>query len=307
MKRVLWLLIIILMLSMSCGKKEAKDVSADKVREYANELYNKYLFQQAIDQYRYYISHYEISDKEKASITYRIAEIYFDRMHDYHNALAEYLKIKIMYPESELVGDANKRIVECLERLERPEDAKQALDETAGIEPKTMKKDSSVVIAKIGDRNVTQGELDFELSRFPPEVRQQFSSKEKKLELLRRYIATELMYDSAKRAGYDKDKDVIESIYQAKKSFMVQKLLQERLKDKIKIEPQELELYYQAHKDKFVEKDKEGKVAKQLSFEEVQNQVAQELFQEKWQRAYAELISSLLKAENVVIYDDLIK
>jgi len=138
-------------------------------------------------------------------------------------------------------------------------------------------------------------------------VRQQFSSKEKKLELLRRYIATELMYDSAKRAGYDKDKDVIESIYQAKKSFMVQKLLQERLKDKIKIEPQELELYYQAHKDKFVEKDKEGKVAKQLSFEEVQNQVAQELFQEKWQRAYAELISSLLKAENVVIYDDLIK
>ncbi len=308
MKRCVVLLILVLLIfSINCNRKEEKRVSGEKVREYANELYNKYLFNQAIEQYRFYINNYDLSDKEKANIIFRIAEIYFDKLNDYQNALAEYLKIKILYSDSEIINDVNKRIIECLERLERPEDAKQALDETINLEEKEKKKSEGIVIAKIGERNITQNELDFELSRFPPEIRSQFSDKNKKIDLLRSYIATELMYDSAKRAGYDKDKDVIESVYQAKKTLMVQKLVQERLKDKIKIEPQDLELYYQANKDRYVEKDKDGKVIKQLTYQEAQNKVAQDLFQEKWHRAYAELISSLLKAENVKIYDDLIK
>lgn len=307
MKKILYAMILILVISISCSKRESESVAGEKVREYANELYNKYLFNQAIEQYRFYLNSYDVPDSERANITYRIAEIYFDRLHDYQNALAEYLRIKVIYPESKLISDVNKKIIECLERLERPEDAKQALDETTGLEEKGEKKYSGVVIAKLGSRNITQEELDYELSRFPPEIRNQFVDKNKKVDFLRRFIATELMYDSAKRAGYDKDKDVVENTYQAKRTFMVQKLVQERLKDKIRIEPEDVELYYKAHKDKYAEKDKEGKVIREPNFEEVQSRVAQDLFQEKWQKAYSELISSLLKAENVEIYDDLIK
>lgn len=308
MKKFIYVMILFIMVILiSCSKKESKLVAGEKVREYANELYNKYLFNQAIEQYRYYLNNYDVPDKERANITYRIAEIYFDRLHDYQNALAEYLRIKIIYPESELISDINKKIIGCLERLGMPEDAKQALDETTGLEEKGEKKYSGAVIAKIGNRNITQGELDYELSRFPPEIRNQFADKNKKIEFLRRFIATELMYDSAKRAGYDKDKGVIENVYQAKKTFIVQKLVQERLKEKIKIEPQDVELYYKAHKTQYAEKDRDGKVIREPNFEEIQNIVAQDLFQEKWQRAYSELILSLLKAENVEIYDDLIK
>ena len=286
------------------GKQEIK---AEKVREYANELYDRYLHEQAIEQYRYYLEQYTIPLKEQANIHYRIANIYFERMADYQKALAEYLRIKVLYPESELMNDVNKRIVACLERLQRPEDAQQALRESASLEPSKQESRPGTLIAKIGERNVTQGDIDFEIGQLPPEIRSQFQDKAKKVEFLKRFVATEIMYDSAKRAGFDNDKNVLEYAWKAKKSFMVQKLLQQKIGEKVKIQPQDVELYYQAHKDRYVEKDKEGKVTKELSLSEAQQQVAQDLMYEREQAAYQELIASLLRADNIKIYDDLVQ
>ncbi|MBN2245038.1 MAG: hypothetical protein JW755_04250, partial [Candidatus Aminicenantes bacterium] len=203
--RIIWTAAVMsaFLLIVSCRQKERGETKREKIREYAAELYNRYLFPQAIEQYRYYLDRISVDPEERANITYRIADIYFDRLHDYENALAEYLKIKIFFPEAAIRSEADKKIIACLERLQRPEDARQALSESADLEPPQRESRPGTVLAVIGDQEITQGDLDFEISQLPLEIREQFQNKEKKLNFLRRLVATELMYDSAKRQGLD--------------------------------------------------------------------------------------------------------
>lgn len=291
------IMILLLLLAACSGGAKKPDIPGEKIREYANELYNRYLFIQAVEQYQHYLDFYSLDQNERAGITYRIGNIYFERLHDYENALTNFLKIKSFYPGSQVATEVNKKIIACLERLQRPEDARQALQESSALEPMTRATRPGSVIARFGSRSFTQGDLDYELSQLPPEIRAQYKTKEKKLEFLRRLVATELMYDSAKRAGLDQDKDVLANVFQAKKSLMVQKLLLDQISEKVKISAEEVELYYKAHSDRY--KDK--------AFTEVQQQVAQDLFTERQQQAYTELLASYLRTENVKIFDDLVK
>lgn len=299
--------ILFVLLFLGCNQSSQQNVSGEKIREYANELYNRYLFKQAIDQYQFYLTNYQVDNNEQANITYRIGNIYFEKLNDYEHALAEFLKIRSLYPESKIVSEADKKIVACLERMQRPEDAQQALKEYADLEPPERESKPGKVIAKIGDREITQGDIDYEILQLPPEIRTQYLEKDKKIEFLHRFVATELMYDSAKRQGLDNDKTVIENVFQAKKSFMVQKLLEKEIGDKIKITPDDIELYYKANLEKYAEKDEDGKVIRQPALSDIQSRVTQDLMMERQQKVYQELMASYLRAENVKIFDDLVQ
>lgn len=305
--RRFWVILTILLLGTAfaagCSKKQSQR-NPDKVREYANALYNQQLYPQAIQEYQHYLNTYNLSQGEQANITYTIANIYFDRLHDYQNALANYLKIKQFYPESNLQKEVNKKIVASLERLRRSADAQQVLNETTSLNPVKHKKRPGAVVAKIGNREITQGDLDYEISQLPPSVQTQFKDKAKKLEFLKQYVATELMYNTAKRKGLDKDKDVVEATFQAQKNFMVQKLLQQEIARNVKVDNSDIELYYKANKDKYAEKNKKGKVIRIKPFNEVKSQVTQDFLAEKRRTAYQDLINRMTKAENVVIYSD---
>ena len=299
------LLIVVGLLTLRCNKAQQPIMPKQTAREYANELYNRELFKQSADAYIYYLKNYRLDDKEQANISYTIGDIFFERLHDYENAMAYYIRAKYFNPSNDLKRSINQKIIACQERLGKPEDAQQTLQEATSIEPGQIKKKRpGAVVAIIGTRQITQGDIDFELSQLPQSIREQYRSKDKKLEFLKQYILTELLYDSAKRKGLDKDSDVMEAAFQAKKQLMVQKLLQQEIEQKVKIDPEDLQLYYKANKDKYVEKDKKGNVIRQLSFAEVQKRVAQDLARERQQQVYEELAQKLMKAEGVKIYED---
>lgn len=310
MKRVHYLFFLCLIFSMAtlwvgCEKENKTLADGDKLREYAGDLINRSLYTQAINVYEQYLDNYNIDNKERANVNYIIGNTYFERVKNYESALAYYLKIKHLYPETSLMDEVNKKIVACLERLERTEDAQQALDEAVQMDAAAVeKKRPGEVIARIGKREITQGDLDFELSQLPPSVRDQFNTIEQKLLFLREYIATELLYDTAKRANLDNDPEVIEGAFQAKKALMVQKLLQDRVAGKVEIESSDVELYYQAHKEDYTEKDEEGNVVREKELEEVQQQVAQDLSRKKYQEAYQDLIDRMVIAEGVQVFQN---
>lgn len=302
------LLLVILLFALVTGCSEKKTepaVAKNKARDFANVLYNRQLFDQSIREYEYYLDNYDLDVNEQANINYVIGDIYFERMRDYENALAYYLKIKYLFPESKLVTEANKKIVACLERLQRSEDAIQALEETTSLEPeKIRKKRPGAVIAKIGDREITQGDIDFELSQLPPYLRSQFNTKEKKLQFLQQYLLTEILYDKAKREGLDKQAEILEAAFQAKREIMVQHLLKKEIEQRVKIEPSDVESYYNANKEKYAEKDENGNIKRQKSFGDVKQQVAQDLAMERQQEALEQMAVQLMRAEGAEIYDD---
>ena len=307
-KSIVQFLVFSMILIIGCSKQMEPNLNKEQARNYANELYNRQLFKQSAAEYERYLNSYQLNDTEQANISYMIGDIYFERLRDYENALAYYIRIKYLHPKEELRKGVDKKIVACLERLERTEDAEQTLKESTSLDPAAVqKKRPGAVVARIGSREITQGDIDFELSQLPQTIRPQFNSKEKKLQFVNQYILTELLYKSAQNMGLDKDNEVVEAAFQAKKGIMVQKYLQDQIRKEVKIEPADVELYYKANKDKYVEKDKEGNVIREKPFEEVQQQVAQDLMAERQQDVYQRMVERLMRSQGVQVYDDVLK
>jgi hypothetical protein len=195
-----------------------------------------------------------------------------------------------------------------LERLKRSTDAQQIIEQTAALdENQKPKSKPGEVIARIGKREITSGDLQYELNRLPVYMRDQMQSKKQKIEFLKSYIVQELLYDSAKRQGLDKHKEIREGVLQAEKALMSQKILQDEIQQEVgldKYSNADVELYYKANKEKYVEKDEDDKVNRAPSFGEIKEKVAQDFIQEKQQEAYQRLIDRLMKAEEVKIYEN---
>lgn len=304
-KRILILMALIPLTAMiSCQQSATPKLSGEQKVNLANTFYNNELFDAAVREYSEYLADYDVDDNRRANINYTIGNIYFERLKDYNRALEYYLRVKQLYPESPLQKEIGKQIVSCLERLERANDAQRVLEKETALKPEEVQQSlPGEVIARIGDKTITQGDLDFEINQLPPSIQTQLSGRQQKLEFLQQYIAEELLYDSAVRKGLDKDKDVLAAAYRAKKRLMAQKILVEELEGKINISNADVELYYKANKERYAEKDEKGKVIREKPFSECAQQVAQDLHLERQEEAYRDLISRLTTAENVQIFE----
>ncbi len=310
MKIKIYILIIIISFTglFSCSQSGSDKIPADELLKLANAYYTNGLYEASAQEYQTYIDHYALDKSRAANTYYTIANIYFERIKDYDKALEYLFKIKYLYPQSNLQREVSKKIVSCLERLDRTKDAVRIYAEEAALNPDSIRKNRpGELLAESGSHKVTQGDLDFEISKLPPYMQDQFKSKKKKEELVQQIIIQDLLYDSAVRKGLNKDKEVIEAVFNAKKALMVQKLISDEIKDHVKIDEDDVNLYYLAHKEKYTEKDDKGKVARQKSFQEAAPQVANDLLSERQAEAYSKMVQKLVQAQNVKIYNDRIK
>jgi peptidyl-prolyl cis-trans isomerase C len=308
MKKILLSITAFLLILNSCSADKKNLIAADEKLQLATTYYNNGLFQAAVDEYLDYIDAYDIDQNRQANTYYNIANIYFERINDYEKALQYYFKIKHLYPESTLQGEVGKRIVNCLERLRRTKDANRYVQEQAALDKSTLAEQRpGEVLAVIGDRKITQGDIDFEISKLPSYMQKQFSDKKSRQEFLKQFVVQELLYDTAKKQGLDKDKDVIEGTFRVQKSLMSEKILQQELKDKKDITAADVQLFYNAHKEKYTEKDDKGNVTRQKSFNEVAEQAARDLSLERQQEVYNQLANRLIKENNVQIFENKIQ
>lgn len=296
------------MLLISCNQSQQPQLPADAKLNLANAYYTNGLYEAAAEEYLDYLDNYPVDANRQANTYYTIANIYFERLNDYEQALTYFFKVKYLYPESALQGEIGKKIVNCLERLNKTTDAVRIVEQEAALDQESVKGNlPGNVLAEIGKRKITQGDLDFEISKLPAYIQDQFKDKQQRKDYLQQFILQELLYDKAKRQQLDKDKNVIEGTFRAQKALMAEKILQAELQDKVKIEPADVELFYMAHKDRYTEKNDKGEVIRQKQFREVQQQVAQDLAMDRQQQAYQQLLVQLMKAENVKIYEDRVR
>lgn len=104
----------------------------------------------------------------------------------------------------------------------------------------------AIVVAKIGDRAITLGELESRLEAEPTAVRSQFASVQKRKEYLTKLVQFEVLVGEAHRQGLDKDPEVLEAARQA----MVRKYLMEEAKDEVDpaaISAADVKAYYDAN------------------------------------------------------------
>ena len=289
---VLFVLLILIYLRLDSLSQAKLDVSHQQ--DFASELVDNKLYSQAVFEYDKLLNFGKLDKKKQANINYIMGNIYLNYLSDYENAAARFVKAKFLNPESELKDRINKNLVICFERMGRSLEAQKQLERSTELSQTRAKGKGGVVVARIGEREITMTDLENEIEKLPPSVQTQFKDRQGKLKFLQQYVGTELLYDTALRRGFDKDKDVIEGTFQMKKQLMINKLLAEEIPQDIQISEGEIKLYYDAHKEDF--KDKE--------LNEVKSQIESELKRGKQQEAYNKLVQKMIEAEKVRIYDD---
>lgn len=289
---ILFILSVLIYLQMRGTTKSKLDFSQQQ--ELASELLDNKLYAQAVVEYERLLDMGGLDKKKQANINYIMGNIYLEQLNDYENAAARLVKAKFLDPGSELKDKINKNLVICFERMGRSLEAQKQLERSTDINQTKTERKGGAVVARIGEREVTMSELEDEIEKLPPSVQNQFKDKEGKLKFLQSYIGSELLYHTALRRGLDRDKDVEEGILQVRKQLMINKLLTQEIPQDIQISESEIKLYYDAHKDEFKDKKLDG----------VRSQIETELKKVKQQDAYNNLISRMIEAEKVKIFDD---
>ncbi|KPK89380.1 hypothetical protein AMJ80_09890 [bacterium SM23_31] len=296
-----------------CSKYQpGEGIPLERQREYASALFNQKLYIQSILEYNNLLNRYKLDKNTRANVNYMIGNIFFDQLGDYQNALYYYYKIKHVFRESNLVDEANKKIVACFERLGRSFEAAAALKDATSL----IERDSPFerlpgdTVAIVAGDPLTTGELDrffdYYFNSLLPEERNEGKTREKKLTFLRDYVKSEVLYNTAKRQNLDQDKKVVEVAYLQKKNLMVERLLQNEVYDKINIKDPEIEQYYNDNKDKFVDKSQAGK-ERQLTLEEATNTIYQLLFTQQAQKLQDQLTDRYIDAQNAQLFIDKVK
>ena len=159
-------------------------------------------------------------------------------------------------PRSELAPEVGSKIVNCLERLGRFAQAQYSLDARSSLyKAGSDEFKGDEVVAQIGKDVITRGEVDGAIDAMPEWMRSAVDEPSKKEAFLKQYVAEELIYRKAKRLGLDKDPSIRKQAERAMRQLMVQKVLEDEIKAKVKISNDDVELYYQAHKDLYGEKE----------------------------------------------------
>jgi len=249
------LLVRVFQLPSSRGKLLAEKIvwSDSDQLEYANTLFAKGLQSEAAGALEEYIRDAVTNKEELAKLCYRLGSIYMD-LYRYEKALAYFYRAEMLDREAEFSEEMNQKIVTALENLGLTSQAQYELTERVSLGDTSQQKGK--VVARIGRREITQDEIDRAINMLPEWMRKQFEEGARRLKFIQDYVATEVLYEKAKRLGIDREDEIRRALENTKKQMVVQSLLRREIEKELKIDPQDLENYYKANKDKYTEQEK---------------------------------------------------
>lgn len=259
-------------------------------RELANKLKSVGIAEEAIKEYENYFNTAELDKRTRSNLAYTLGKLYMEEG-KYEKALSWLYRVDMIDPDTPLKSEVGSKVVHCLETLgkfhaaEYALEARSSLSENQGEEVKGGK-----VIAEIGSRKITLREVDEALDELPPWIKEQFKRKEKKVEFMKKYVADELFYRKAKKVEYDKDGEIRKKTANFMKQLMINKVLEEEIKDKITIEEDDLKNYFKANRDLYKERAQARIRLIKAGMEEIAQNILKEL---KKGKDFAELAKEI--------------
>jgi len=218
--------------------------------EYANTLLAKGLNKESALAFEDYLSQSNASKKKLAGICYKVGNIYMN-LYEYEKALKTFYKTELLDNQASFMSEMNQKIVEALEKSGMTQQAKYELESRTSLKKPARKQ--GVVVAQIGRDKIMQSDIDKAIDKMPGWMKTKVQTDEGKAEFIKQYVATEVLYRKAKRAGINNSPETREAVENFKKQFVVSKLLRKDMDKNLKIAPEDIELYYKANKDKYIE------------------------------------------------------
>ena len=224
-------------------------------RELAGKLLSSGLRLQAIEQYEAYLRETSLPADRRAAIAFTLGKLSMEERR-YEQALSWLYQVEMLDPGSDLASEAGAKIVTCLERLGRYAQAQYSLEARSGLDGDRGEEfRGERVVARIGKDTITLRELDEAIDGLPEWMRGTLDDPARKQEFLRQYVAEELLFRKARRLGLDEDPVVRRQADRALRQFMVQKVLEGEIREKVHVTPDDVELYFKANEGRYREKE----------------------------------------------------
>jgi parvulin-like peptidyl-prolyl isomerase len=107
------------------------------------------------------------------------------------------------------------------------------------------------VVAKVGNKTITQEELQAEIKALPAEAKAFFQGPEGTARFVDEIINKEMLYLEAQKRGLDKNKEFQKQVEEFKKLTLINQLLQKEIESASKVSDKDIKEYYDKHKDEF--------------------------------------------------------
>lgn len=150
---------------------------------------------------------------------------------------------------------AKEGIVAALEGLGRSGAAQRALAKATALTP-TDTTPTGTVIAEIEGRPVTTADLDRTLDSLPPQLAAAMKNPEARRNWLQSYLAQEILYGHAQRAGYHESPDSIAAGQEARRQAAVAQLIEKDWIANLPVpQPEDVKNFFEVNKTQFVTPD----------------------------------------------------
>lgn len=291
--------VIVLVLRGPGGAAGPAGVEPDDQRTVAVALANRGLYRQAAEAYEEYLAAADLTSEQRANVLYTVGNLYMERLSDFAEALARFERIRTLYPDVEIASEVNRRIVACLDRLGQTLDAQNLLDAATRAGGETETGAAGTVLARIGDREITDRDLADEIAALPAQYRVRLENHEARLELLRNIVQRELLVSAAVRRGLDRDPNVLREMEQSRKGILAGRMLEDEVFGRIEVTPLQVADYLREHPDEF--RNAEGEPMEPAR---AQRLARQKLAEREQRRLSTRLFEGLMEAQRAQIFED---
>ena len=233
----------------------ATAISGELRRNLAGKLLGAGLPGQAVEQYRLYLAETDLPPERRAKMAYTIGKLLMEQGR-YEEALVWLFQVEMLDPKTGLAPEAGSKIVACLERLGRFAQAQYSLEARSALDREDREEiQGHDVVARIGTEPITLRELDEAIDALPAWMQESLADPTRKRAFLEQYVAEELLVRKARKLEMDKDPRVRRMADRAFRQLLVQNVLENEIKEKVKITPDDVELYFQANRGRYGEKE----------------------------------------------------
>ena len=234
------------------ANRRSATADPELLRECAAKLQAAGLPQQAEEAYGEYLAAAGATGEKAANVYYLMGKLALDDGR-YEDALAHLYKAEAAGPGPEVARNIGPLVVEALEKSGRSFEAQGALRSRAGLDEPQTEPGAGAVAARIGDEEITAGQVRDAAALLPQWQRPDLSKPDQAAQFLQEFIAQKALARKARRLGYDKDPAFRRRVDSLTESMLAQRVVEDEVKALPDVTDSEARMYYDANPDRFTE------------------------------------------------------
>jgi hypothetical protein len=294
-------------------------LTSGQAKELAARLSSRNLYARAANTWQDYLSGSALTDTERAKTLYEIGTL-FEKAGSYDQAIEYYYRSEMTAKLDELKSQINTHLQDCFENLNMYSALRYELMDRTNFKP--SEKSGSIIVAEIGAEKISESDLDVlieqtinnqlasvsalmsaeQLKQQKDKMLGQYKTPESKTQFLQSWLTQEVLYRQAIEQGFMDDQGAKKLIKEITREVLSQQLVNKELASKINVTETDLQTYYQANKDKYIDKTDPNSPAVQQPFDQVKDQIASELVSKKSRDVQTDFIKRMMDKYNVIIH-----